>query len=64
MQSIINNMQNEDNSVEYTHTINGTGIAIPRMLITLIETNQTDKGTIKIPKVLQPFMYGKDEIKK
>lgn len=61
---LYNNMQNENNSVEYTHTINGTGIAIPRMLITLIETNQTDKGTIKIPKVLQPFMYGKDEIKK
>lgn len=52
-----------DNNVEkYAHTLNGTACAVPRMLISLIETYQDPKGKILIPPVLQPFMNGTTEI--
>ncbi|MDO8556928.1 MAG: serine--tRNA ligase [Candidatus Jorgensenbacteria bacterium] len=46
---------------EYLHLLNATGIAIGRMIIAILENNQTKEGTVKIPKVLQEFM-GKEEI--
>jgi seryl-tRNA synthetase len=36
--------------------MNNTAIATPRVLIALIENNQTVDGKIRIPKVLQPYM--------
>ncbi|MFW6282933.1 MAG: serine--tRNA ligase, partial [Minisyncoccales bacterium] len=47
----------------FAHTLNNTVLASPRALIALIENNQTKQGTIKIPKVLQPYMNGIKEIK-
>ncbi|XP_028173552.1 serine--tRNA ligase, mitochondrial [Ostrinia furnacalis] len=47
----------EENKVfKYVHTLNGTACAVPRMLISLVETHQDPKGKILIPTVLQPFM--------
>lgn len=37
------------------HTLNGSALALPRILAALLENNQTEKGTIKIPKALVPF---------
>lgn len=54
--------RDEERAIHYSHTLNGTGIAIPRMLITLLETYQTENMTIKIPKVLQSYMCNKKEI--
>lgn len=54
----------DNNTTNYVHTLNGTACAVPRMLIALLETNQDPKGKIFIPKVLQPFMYGKKFISK
>lgn len=54
----------EDNVVKYTHTLNGTACAVPRMLISLLETHQDPKGKILIPNVLQPFMNGKTFIER
>lgn len=48
--------------MHFAHTLNGTGIAIPRVLITLLETYQTENMTIRIPKVLQSYMGNKTEI--
>ncbi|MBP7708049.1 serine--tRNA ligase [Candidatus Pacearchaeota archaeon] len=45
------------------HTLNGSGLALPRLMIALIETNQQEDGSIKIPKVLWPYT-GFKEIKK
>lgn len=45
-----------DNNLKFVHTVNGTAMAIPRMLITLIETCQQRDGSIKLPKPLEPFM--------
>lgn len=41
---------------ELVHTLNGTAIAIGRALIAIIENNQTQDGTIKIPPVLVPYL--------
>ena len=47
----------------YLHTLNNTVVATPRGLIALIENNYQEDGSIKIPKVLQPYMGGKEYIK-
>ena len=48
----------------YPHTLNNTVVATPRGLIALIENNYQPDGSIKIPKVLQPYMGGKTVIEK
>lgn len=54
----------DNNKENYVHTLNGTACAIPRMLITLLESHQDPKGKIHIPPVLQSFMNGKKTIGK
>jgi seryl-tRNA synthetase len=47
----------------FAHTLNNTVIASPRALIAIMENNQQKDGSIKIPKVLWPYMSGKKIIK-
>ena len=49
---------------EFLATLNNTVVASPRGLIALIENNYEEDGSIKIPKVLQPYMGGKEKIEK
>jgi len=51
-----------DKGTYYLHTLNNTVVATPRGLIALIENNYQKDGSIKIPKVLQPYMGGKELI--
>jgi seryl-tRNA synthetase len=44
------------------HTLNGTAIATQRTICALIENHQQEDGTVKLPKVLQPYMLGKTNI--
>jgi seryl-tRNA synthetase len=44
------------------HTLNGSGLAVGRALIAVMENYQTAAGTIRIPEVLQPYMGGISEI--
>ena len=53
-----------ENGTYYVHTLNNTVLASPRGLIALLENNYQEDGTIKIPKVLQPYMGGKEKIEK
>lgn len=46
---------------EFVHTLNGSGLAIPRVLAALLENNVQDDGTVKVPEVLKKW-YGKDFI--
>lgn len=46
------------------HTLNNTAIATSRVLVAIIENNQQKDGSIKIPKVLVPYMHGKKKIEK
>jgi len=48
---------------EFVHTNDATAFAMSRTLIAILENYQTEKGTIKIPKVLQRYMGGLKEIK-
>jgi seryl-tRNA synthetase len=41
---------------EYVHTLNGSGLALPRVVISLLETYQQRDGSITIPEVLRPYM--------
>ena len=41
---------------EYVHTLNGSGLALPRIMIAIMETYQQPDGSIKVPEVLRPFM--------
>ncbi len=48
----------------FVTTLNNTVVASPRGLIAVIENNYQEDGSIKIPKVLQPYMGGKTKIEK
>jgi seryl-tRNA synthetase len=51
-----------DKGTYYLHTLNNTVVASPRGLIALLENNYQEDGSIKIPKVLQPYMGGLEVI--
>ncbi len=43
---------------EFVHTLNGSGLALPRVLIAVLETYQQADGSIMVPEVLRPYMGG------
>ena len=48
--------RNSDKKVEFVHTLNGSGLATPRLLVALLESYQNADGSIAIPKPLQPYL--------
>ena len=48
----------------FAHTLNNTVVAPPRMLIAFLENNLQADGSVRIPKVLQPYMGGKTELRR
>jgi len=50
------------NKPEFVHTLNGSGLALPRVVAAILENNQTDEGTVIVPKVLRSYV-GCDVIK-
>ncbi len=46
----------------FPHTLNGSGLALPRTVIAVWENYQTERGTIRVPDVLVPYMGGQIEI--
>ena len=51
-------VQDKDGNKYLAHTLNNTVVASPRMLIALLENNLQRDGSVKVPKVLQPYMGG------
>lgn len=47
---------------EYVHTLNGSGLALPRTVIAILETYQNPDGTVTVPEVLRPYMRGMEKI--
>ena len=45
-----------DKKVDFVHTLNGSGVATPRLLVALLETYQNEDGSISIPQSLQSYM--------
>ncbi|WP_295238633.1 serine--tRNA ligase [Veillonella sp.] len=48
---------------EFAHTLNGSGLAVGRTVAAILENNQEADGSVRIPKVLQPYMGGVEVIK-
>ncbi len=53
-----------DGKVRYVHTLNGSGVAVGRALIAVMETYQNEDGTITVPEALRPYMGGLEIIGK
>ncbi len=51
-----------DGKLDFVHTLNGSGLALPRTLIAVMENYQTVDGRILIPEVLRPYMGGVEAI--
>ena len=49
---------------DYVHTLNGSGLALARTVIAILENYQNREGAVMIPKVLQPYMGGMEKISK
>jgi seryl-tRNA synthetase len=47
---------------ELVHTLNGSGLALPRVMIAVLETYQQADGSVLVPPVLRPFMGGMERI--
>ena len=47
---------------ELVHTLNGSGLALPRVVIALLENYQQEDGSVVIPDVLRPYMAGQEKI--
>ncbi|MDD5702318.1 MAG: serine--tRNA ligase, partial [Dehalococcoidales bacterium] len=52
-----------DKKPEFVHTLNGSGLALPRVMIAIMENYQQADGTIRVPEVLQTYV-GTDVIGK
>ncbi|EFW93928.1 seryl-tRNA synthetase [Haladaptatus paucihalophilus DX253] len=49
-------------STEYLHTLNASGLALPRVMVAILEYYQNDDGTVTIPEALRPYMGGQEVI--
>jgi seryl-tRNA synthetase len=47
---------------EFIHTLNGSGIALPRTMVSVLENYQNKDGTVTVPDILQPYMRGTEII--
>ena len=51
-----------DKKTDYLHTLNGSGVALARTMIAILENYQQPDGTVLIPEVLRPYFNGKERI--
>ncbi len=47
---------------EHPHTLNASGVALPRTFAALLENHQTERGTVRIPAALRPYLDGMEEL--
>lgn len=47
---------------EYVHTLNASGLALPRLMIAVLENHQQADGTVSVPEVIRPYMGGRERI--
>jgi seryl-tRNA synthetase len=51
-------VKGKDGKIRHVHTLNGSGVAVGRALIAVMENYQQEDGSIAVPEVLQPYMKG------
>jgi len=52
----------ENKKLDFVHTLNGSGVALARTVIAILENYQNSDGTITIPQALRPYLNGQDRI--
>jgi seryl-tRNA synthetase len=52
--------RDEQGKARYVYTLNGSGVALPRLMIALLENGQQDDGSVVMPQVLSKYMGGLD----
>ena len=55
--------RNAQGKKDYVHTLNGSGVALPRLIVAILEHYQTPERSVRIPEVLRPYMGGIAEIR-
>lgn len=55
--------RDDEGKLKFVHSLNNTGMATPRLLISFLENHQQKDGSIKIPKALRPYLGGREFIK-
>jgi seryl-tRNA synthetase len=50
--------RNEEGKTALLHTLNGSGLAVGRTLVAILENYQNADGSVSIPAILQPYMRG------
>ncbi len=54
--------RNEKGKPELVHTLNGSGLAVGRTLVAILENFQQADGSVVVPKALQPYMGGQEKL--
>lgn len=54
--------RDENGKAQLLHTLNGSGVALPRLVVALMESYQNADGTITVPDVLRPYMGGLEKL--
>ncbi len=52
----------ENKKVEFVHTLNGSGVALPRLMVAILENYQQEDGSVILPKALREYFDGKERI--
>jgi len=55
--------RNAQGKTEYVHTLNGSGLAVGRALVALLENGQQADGSIRVPQALRPYLGGADVVR-
>ncbi len=56
--------RDEDGKLQLVHTLNGSGVALPRLYVAILENYQNADGSVTIPEALRPYLRGMEKIEK
>jgi len=54
--------RDSEGKVQFVHTLNGSGVALPRLVVAIIENGQQEDGSVILPPAIVPYMGGMDRI--
>jgi seryl-tRNA synthetase len=54
--------KDKDGKTKLVHTLNGSGVALPRLVAAFLEQHQNEDGSVNIPEVLRPYMNGQEKL--
>jgi seryl-tRNA synthetase len=54
--------QNKGRTTTYAHTLNATAMAVPRIVLAILENNQLEDGSVTVPDVLRPYLPGNPSV--